>query len=119
MPLPPGVLPEECEGFVLAHWNREYLCYCFHRGNGDPVQQLIADAGQWPGAPMTGFLLWYPAQWQSYLDLHEPEWRGWEPSYRRHYRLLHAQPFGDWLWASHAESHVARLQLSRKEEADG
>jgi len=106
MPLPPGGIPEECEGFVLAHWNKDYLCYCFAHHNGDPLQQILEDARQWPGAPMTGFLLWYARQWQDYCDINEPEWRRWEFSYRKHYRLMHEKAFADWLWAMHAQSHV-------------
>ena len=120
MPLPPGGIPEECEGFVLAHWNKDYLCWCFHRGNGDPLQQVLQDARQWPGAPMTGFLLWYAAEWQAYMSEFEPQWRGWQLSYRQHYRKLHSQAFGLWLWDRHAQSHVeAAGLLSDKEEKHG
>lgn len=116
LPLPPGGIPEECDGFVLAHWNKDFLCYCLHCGNGDPLQQIFADAKQWPGAPLTGFLMWYPAQWALYLDILEKHWRAWEPGYRQRYRAGHRQPFSDWLWARHAQSHVVAAGLLSKEE---
>jgi hypothetical protein len=120
MPLAPGGIPEACEGFVLAHWNRNYLCYCFHRGNGDPLQQVVHDAREWPETPLSGFLVWYASQWAAYMDAFEPQWRGWEQSYRQHYRKLHEQAFGLWLWDMYAQSHVGDDgQLSTTEEKHG
>lgn len=40
-------------------WNPRYLAYATAHGR-TPEAQLEADRALWPGASMTGFILWHP-----------------------------------------------------------
>ena len=103
MSLSPDIdIPDEALGMTIAHWNKIFLCYCFSRGEGDPMQMIIRDSVLHPGDHMRGFLNWLPQQWVKFNDLVEPNWRGWDLEYRQHWRTLMEKPFTEWLWARYA-----------------
>jgi hypothetical protein len=103
MPTPLHDVPDEASGLVIAHWNKIYLCYCFSRGEGDPLRMVIRDAALEPDDFMRGFLTWLPHQWARFMDIVEPHWRGWDHDDRQLWRRHRQDAFTSWLWAEWAK----------------
>ena len=119
MPTPAPYIPDEAAGLIVAEWNKIFLAYCFSRGEGDPMQMIIRDSVLYPGDHMRGFLSWLPRQWVRFMDILEPNWRGWDQDYRARYRQIHHGAFVNWLWAEYApEPRDGSASEPEKEKAD-